>query len=62
MKNFSRLAMLALFIGSGTFVASCSDDDERAPEPVSLYTKLGGTRMVVDPKFCSSNPRILSSA
>lgn len=49
MKNFSRLAMLALFISSGSFVASCSDDDERAPEPVSLYTKLGGTTMVADP-------------
>ena len=48
MKNFSKLALLALFITSGTFVTSCSDDD-KAPEPQSLYQKLGGTTMVADP-------------
>lgn len=48
MKNFSKLALLALFIASGAFVASCSDDD-KAAEPQSLYQKLGGTTMVADP-------------
>lgn len=48
MKNFSKLALLALFITSGAFVTSCSDDD-KAPEPQSLYQKLGGTTMVADP-------------
>ena len=42
MKNFSKLALLALFIASGVFVTSCSDDD-KAAEPASLYAKLGGT-------------------
>ena len=48
MKNFSKLALMALFIASGAFVTSCSDDD-KAPEPQSLYQKLGGTTMVADP-------------
>ena len=48
MKNFSKLALLALFITSGAFVTSCSDDD-KAPEPQTLYQKLGGTTMVADP-------------
>ncbi|HBD26413.1 hypothetical protein [Flavobacterium sp.] len=48
MKNFSKLALLALFIASGAFVTSCSDDD-KAAEPTSLYAKLGGTTMVADP-------------
>jgi hypothetical protein len=48
MKNFSKLALLALFIASGVFVTSCSDDD-KAAEPASLYAKLGGTTMVADP-------------
>ncbi|MBV2195180.1 MAG: hypothetical protein KUL78_01555 [Flavobacterium sp.] len=47
MKNFSKLALLALFIASGSFFTSCSDDD--STEPQSLYQKLGGTRMVADP-------------
>ena len=49
MKNFSKLALLALFITSGAFVTSCNDDDDQAPEPSSLYAKLGGTTMVADP-------------
>lgn len=48
MKNLSKLALLALFITSGVFVTSCSDDDESA-EPATLYEKLGGTTMVADP-------------
>ena len=47
MKNFSKLALLALFIASGSFFTSCSDDD--SAEPQSLYQKLGGTTMVADP-------------
>jgi hypothetical protein len=50
MKNFSKLALLALFIASGAFVTSCNDDDDdRVAEPASLYAKLGGTTMVADP-------------
>ena len=48
MKNFSKLALLALCIASGGFVVSCNDDD-KAAEPQSLYAKLGGTTMVADP-------------
>jgi hypothetical protein len=48
MKNFSKLALMALFIASGAFVTSCSDDD-KTPEPQTLYQKLGGTTMVADP-------------
>lgn len=48
MKNLSKLALLALFITSGVFVTSCSDDDESV-EPATLYEKLGGTTMVADP-------------
>jgi len=49
MKNFSKLAFVALFIASGAFVTSCNDDDDKAAEPASLYAKLGGTTMVADP-------------
>lgn len=49
MKNFSKVALMALFIGSGAFVTSCSDDDDKMAEPASLYAKLGGTMMVADP-------------
>lgn len=49
MKNFSKLALMALFIVSGLFVVSCNDDDDRVAEPASLYAKLGGTTMVSDP-------------
>ncbi len=48
MKNFSKLALMALFITSGVMFTSCSDDDKDS-EPQSLYQKLGGTRMVADP-------------
>lgn len=47
MKNVSKLAFMSLFIASGSFFTSCSDDDTAAPQ--SLYEKLGGTRMVADP-------------
>ncbi len=49
MKNFSKLALMALFITSGAFVTSCNDDDDKVAEPASLYAKLGGTTMVADP-------------
>ena len=49
MKNFSKLALVALFIASGAFVTACNDDDDKAAEPASLYAKLGGTTMVADP-------------
>ena len=49
MKNFSKLALLALFIASGAFLTSCNDDDDKTAEPASLYAKLGGTTMVADP-------------
>ncbi|UGS23504.1 hypothetical protein [Flavobacterium channae] len=50
MKNFSKLALMALFIVSGLFVVSCNDDDDdRVAEPASLYAKLGGTTLVSDP-------------
>lgn len=49
MRNFSKLAFAALFIALGSFVTSCSDDDDRAAVPASLYAKLGGTTMVSDP-------------
>lgn len=49
MKNFSKLALVALLIASGAFVTSCNDDDDRVAEPASLYAKLGGTTMVADP-------------
>ena len=48
MKNFSKLALMALFIASGSLFTSCSDDD-KTPEPQTLYQKLGGTTMVADP-------------
>jgi len=47
MKNFSKLALMALFIASGSLFTSCSDDDSAAPQ--TLYQKLGGTTMVADP-------------
>ena len=49
MKNFSKLALVALFIASGAFLTSCNDDDDKTAEPASLYAKLGGTTMVADP-------------
>ena len=48
MKKFSTMALFALFIGTGAFFTSCSDDDA-TPQEMSLYQKLGGTRMVADP-------------
>ena len=49
MKKFSTMALFALFIGTGAFFTSCSDDDDATPQEMSLYQKLGGTTMVADP-------------
>jgi len=53
MKNFSKMALAALLIGSMSFVVSCSkskNDDVATPTTPSLYTRLGGTTKVSDPK------------
>ncbi|GEC78776.1 hypothetical protein [Flavobacterium aquatile] len=52
MKKVSKMALYALLIGSTLFATtSCSDDDDNDnPTPPSLYTRLGGTTMVADPK------------
>jgi hypothetical protein len=49
MKKFSTMALFALFIGTSAFFTSCNDDDNATPQEMSLYQKLGGTRMVPDP-------------
>ncbi|MFA9191892.1 hypothetical protein AAGV28_10995 [Flavobacterium sp. FZUC8N2.13] len=50
MRNFSKLTLSVLVAASATFT-SCNNDDDPAPEPVkaSIYTRLGGTKMVADP-------------
>lgn len=48
MKHFSKLALCALFLTFAAFT-SCSKDDDPAPAPQSIYTRLGGTTMVADP-------------
>ncbi|MFA9187201.1 hypothetical protein AAGV33_06190 [Flavobacterium sp. FBOR7N2.3] len=48
MRNFSKITLSVLLVASAAFT-SCSDDDPK-PEPVeeSIYTRLGGTKMVPD--------------
>lgn len=55
MTKFSKIALCALIIGSSAFVTSCSDDDDNPAPPVqlTLYQKLGGTKMVTDPNDSS---------
>lgn len=50
MRNFSKITLSVLLVASAAFT-SCSDDDDPNPEPVeaSIYTRLGGTKMVADP-------------
>lgn len=48
MTTFSKIALCALIIGSSAFFTSCGDDDSSAT-PQTIYQKLGGTKMVVDP-------------
>ena len=52
MKNISKIALCALITVSGVFVTSCSKSDSPTPTPTtpSLYTRLGGTTMVADPR------------
>lgn len=51
MKNYSKMALVALLIGSIAFVScSKSKDDEMVAAKPSLYTRLGGTTKVADPK------------
>lgn len=49
MKHFSKRTLFALVLICGSFLVSCSDDDEAAPAELTLYQKLGGTSMVADP-------------
>jgi len=52
MTKFSKIAFCALVIGSSAFFTSCGDDDE-TPVELTLYQKLGGTKMVTDPNDAS---------
>lgn len=51
MRNFSKITLSVLLIASASFTSCNNDDDEPTPEPVkaSIYTRLGGTKMVADP-------------
>ena len=50
MRHFSKRTLFALLIISGTFLVSCTDDDDATPPAeLTLYQKLGGTSMVADP-------------
>lgn len=49
MKHFSKRILFALVLICGSFLVSCSDDDEATPAELTLYQKLGGTSMVADP-------------
>ncbi|MDD2985733.1 hypothetical protein [Flavobacterium sp.] len=49
MKHFSKRTLFALVLICGSFLVSCSDDDEATPAELTLYQKLGGTSMVADP-------------
>ncbi len=51
MKNFSKIALCALFIGTSVFT-SCNDDEakDETPDPASLYARLGGNTKVQDPR------------
>lgn len=47
MRNFSKITLSVLLVASAAFT-SCSDDDDPKTE-ASIYTRLGGTKMVTDP-------------
>ena len=50
MRHFSKRTLFALLLISGTFLVSCTDDDDATPPAeLTLYQKLGGTSMVADP-------------
>lgn len=48
MKNFSKITLSVLIMASATLI-SCSNDDDSAPVKASIYSRLGGTKMVADP-------------
>ena len=49
MKNFSKIT-LSVLIAASASLASCSNDDEKAPaEKATIYERLGGSAMVSDP-------------
>jgi hypothetical protein len=50
MKNISKFALCALVIGSTTLFSCNKDNNDPAPATPSLYTRLGGTTKVVDPR------------
>lgn len=50
MTKYSKLALIALFLGLGSLFVSCSsDDDNSTTAELSLYEKLGGFTKVADP-------------
>lgn len=49
MRNFSKIT-LSVLIATSASLASCSNDDEKAPaEKATIYERLGGSAMVSDP-------------
>lgn len=49
MRNFSKITLSVLVMASAAVFTSCSDDDDPKPEvEASIYTRLGGTKMVPD--------------
>ena len=49
MRNFSKIT-LSVLIAASASLASCSNDDEKAPaEKATIYERLGGSSMVSDP-------------
>ena len=49
MKNFSKITLSVLIMASATLTSCSNDDDDPAPVKASIYTRLGGTKMVADP-------------
>jgi hypothetical protein len=49
MKNFSKVTLSVLFVTSATLISCSSNDDDSTPVKASIYTRLGGTKMVADP-------------
>ena len=49
MTKFTKIALCAMIIGTGTFFTACNDKDDPAPPALTLYEKLGGETMVADP-------------
>ena len=50
MKNYSKISLSLLLVASAAFTSCSNDDNAPAPEvKASIYTRLGGTKMVADP-------------